>query len=161
MYITYKMYGLIIYGDEWIIQCILPTALYVLTVKGFSQGHEYWHRRGNTRFVMLCTSKWLRKETIEWKCLHFFVWDTKGVRSQTLSVSHNRLRDQEVHGWWRRCQQTGRQWSKDCCGSWQLAGCYSKQSIEWHLASYHGSQQSRDPCLKVCWHLRHHPRASW
>ena len=32
-------------------------------------------------------------------------------------ISHNRLRDQEAHGRWRRCQQMCRQWSKDCCPS--------------------------------------------
>ena len=32
----------------------------------------------------------------------------------------------EAHELWRRYQQTCRQWSKDCCGSWQLARCHSR-----------------------------------
>ena len=45
-------------------------------------------------------------ETIKWNWRHFFVRGTKWVKSQTLSVSHNRLRNQEAHKQWRRCQQT-------------------------------------------------------
>ena len=47
-------------------------------------------------------------------------------------VSHNRLRDEEEHRRWRRCQQMCIQWSKDCCGSRQLVECHLKQSLEWH-----------------------------
>ena len=47
-------------------------------------------------------------------------------RKPCRDVSHNRLRDQEAHGRWWRCQQTCRQRSKDCCGVWKLAGCHSK-----------------------------------
>ena len=60
--------------------------------------------------------KRLRRKTIEWKLLHFLVGDTKWVRL-SFSVSHNRLRDQVAQGRWWRCQQTCRQWSKDCCPS--------------------------------------------
>ena len=45
------------------------------------------------------------------------------------SISHNCFRDQEAHGRWRRYQQTCRQWSKDCCGSWQLAWCHSRNCV--------------------------------
>ena len=36
--------------------------------------------------LLLCISKWIRRKTIEWQFLHFFMRDTKWVRSQTLSV---------------------------------------------------------------------------
>ena len=42
--------------------------------------------------LLLCIVKWLCRETIDWKFLHFFVLNTEWVRSQTLSISHNRLR---------------------------------------------------------------------
>ena len=71
--------------------------------------------------LLIGISKWLRRETINWKFLHFFVRDTK---SQILSVSHNRLLDQEAYRRWRRRQLTCRQWSRDCCGLWQLARCF-------------------------------------
>ena len=35
--------------------------------------------------LLLCISKWIRRQTIAWKSLHFFVLDTKWVRSQLLS----------------------------------------------------------------------------
>ena len=35
--------------------------------------------------LLLCVSKWLCIETIEWKFLHFFMWDTKWARSPILS----------------------------------------------------------------------------
>ena len=60
--------------------------------------------------------KWLCREIIALEFLHLFMRDLKWVRSQALSVLHNRLGDQEAHGQWRRCQQTCRQWPKDCCG---------------------------------------------
>ena len=85
---------------------------------------------------LLCISKWLRRETIEWKFLHFFMGDTKWVRWQTLSVLHIRQRDQEPHERWRRFQQTCREWSKNCCGSWQLARCHSRNCFEWHPAMF-------------------------
>ena len=72
--------------------------------------------------LSLCISKWLSRETVEWKLLYFFVRDTEWVRPQTCRVvSHNRLRNQEAHGRWRMVQQTCKQWSKNGCGSWQLA----------------------------------------
>ena len=58
------------------------------------------------------------------------------------AILHNRLCDQEAHGWWRRCQQTCRQWSKDWKtvvdhgnlrdaprGTASLAGCHSRDSL--------------------------------
>ena len=44
-------------------------------------------------------------------------------------VSYKRLCDQEAHGRWQRCQQTCRQLSNGYCGSWQLAGCHSRDSL--------------------------------
>ena len=37
----------------------------------------------------------------------------------------------------------------------------SRDCFEGHSASCHDLQQSFDPCLHVCWHLRHRPCASW
>ena len=83
-----------------------------------------WHWR--KKFALLCIPKWLRSETIECKFRHFFVRDIKWGRKPCQDVPNNLLRDQEAHGRWRRCQQTHRQWSNYCCGSWQLASCHSR-----------------------------------
>ena len=48
-----------------------------------------------------------------------------------MSVSHNPLCDREAHGRCRRCQQTCRRWSKDCCPSNDIP----QATLQWHLAS--------------------------
>ncbi|KAF2355242.1 Cadherin, partial [Trinorchestia longiramus] len=50
--------------------------------------------------------------------------------STGLGVPYNRLRDKEAHGQRRGRKQTCWQWSKECCGSRQLARCHSKQSLD-------------------------------
>ena len=65
-----------------------------------------WHRR--KRFVVVMYFKMEPQRDNQWKCLPFFVRDTMWVKALTLSVSHNRLRNQEAHERWRRCQQTCR-----------------------------------------------------
>ena len=80
--------------------------------------------------LLLCTSKWLHRETIEWKFLHFFVQDTNRVSlKKLLGCLTQPLYNQEVYGRWQKHQQMCRHWSKDCCGLWQLAGCHLRDSL--------------------------------
>ena len=106
----------------------------------------------NKCLLLLCILKLLRRETIEWKFLDFSCGaQSEWSRNPCWGVSRNCLRDQEAHGRWRRCQQTCRQWWKDCCGSQQLAGCLSRDCFacgmlfEGQLAGCH----SKDNCLST------------
>ena len=89
-------------------------------------------------FVIVVYFKTVPQRVNRWKFLHFFVRDTMWARCGTHTLSGYLTPTrfvaprQEAHRQWRRCQQTCRQWSKDCCGLWQLKECHSKPAQEVH-----------------------------
>ena len=61
--------------------------LFFLVISGFCLTHSMLCYRDieEKGLLLLCISKWLRREPIEWKFLHFFARDTKWVMWQAMS----------------------------------------------------------------------------
>ena len=120
-------------------------------------------------FILLCILKLLRIETIEWKFLHFFVWETQWVRSQTLSECLSQPSTRSRSAW------TVSKVSTDVRAVverllWVVTVCEMpfeellrlRDAIRGTACGmpFEG-QQYFDHCLHVCWHLRHRPCTSW